>query len=65
MFRRFVDFLIKSLVVITIILGILTFIRPDLIKELIESLREIIVTLGYWNYVIIFLSALIEAFPVL
>jgi membrane protein DedA with SNARE-associated domain len=40
-------------------------IRPDLIKDFIAWIEIIINNLWYWNYLIIFLSGLIEGFPVL
>lgn len=62
---RVFDFIMKSLIVLTVLLGIVALFKPDLIKSLIESIRGIVASLGYWNYLIIFLSSLIEAFPVL
>jgi membrane protein DedA with SNARE-associated domain len=40
-------------------------IKPDLIKDFIAWIETIINNLWYWNYLIIFLSGLIEGFPVL
>ncbi len=62
---RFFDITMKVLVFITIALWILAMVRPDLLKDFIEFIRQIILQLGNWNYLIVFLSSLIEAFPVL
>ncbi len=63
--KKIVDIFMKLLIVITILLAILSLVRPDLIKDFIEWIKSIILTLGNWNYVIIFISWLIETFPVL
>ncbi|NUJ97595.1 DedA family protein [Candidatus Gracilibacteria bacterium] len=62
---KIVDYIMKFLIALTIILGILSIFYPDLVKDFIEFIKNIIANLGYWNYVIIFLSSLIEAFPIL
>jgi membrane-associated protein len=62
---KIVDYLMKLLMIITIILWILSIFYPELIKSFIENLKHIINNLWYWNYVIIFLSSLVEAFPIL
>ena len=63
--KKIVDIFMKLLIVITIFLAVLSLIRPDLIKDFIEWIKSIILTLGNWNYLIIFISWLIETFPVL
>jgi membrane protein DedA with SNARE-associated domain len=55
----------KFLIFITISLGLLTLVKPELAKDLIAWIETIINTLWYWNYLIVFLSWLIESFPIL
>lgn len=40
-------------------------VKPELMKEFLHWISGIIELLGYWNYVIIFISSFIEVFPVL
>ncbi|USN58742.1 MAG: hypothetical protein H6767_01180 [Candidatus Peribacteria bacterium] len=63
--KRFADLMMKFLIVLSIALGLIAFIKPELIKAAIEWMREVIQLLGYWNYVIVILSSTIESFPVL
>lgn len=60
-----IDICIKLLVALTIILWLLALFKPELIKDFIEWMRWIIYSLGYWNYIIIFITSLIESFPLL
>ncbi len=64
-FKKTLDILMKLLIFISIILWVLTIFKPELIKEFIEWIRNIIYTLGNFNYLIIFITSLIECFPVL
>ena len=59
------EILMKFLVILTIWLWILTLIKPELIKDFIEWIRSIILLLWYWNYLIVFISSIIESFPVI
>lgn len=63
--KKLVDIIMKTLIVLTFALAILGMVRPDLIKDAIEWIRGIVLFLGNWNYVVVFISALIESFPVL
>jgi len=65
MLKKLVDYTMKFLIFLTFALWILAMFRPDLIKDFISWIESIINTLWYWNYLIIFLSGLIEGFPVL
>ncbi len=65
MFKKIFDYTMKLLVILTIALWILSLFKPELVKEFIEWISKIINTLWYWNYVIVFLSWLIEWFPIL
>lgn len=62
---KIVDYVMKFLIALTVWLGLLSLFRPDLVKFFIEWVRDFIYTIGNWNYFIIFLSSLIEAFPIL
>lgn len=62
--KKIADYLIKAFIFLTIILAVITFIRPELIKEFIEWIKNIIGWLWYWNYLIIFISSLVESLPV-
>ncbi|MFA5916804.1 MAG: DedA family protein [Candidatus Gracilibacteria bacterium] len=55
----------KFIIFLTIALGIISIFKPELAKELIAWIETIVNTLGYWNYIIVFLSGLIESFPIL
>lgn len=63
--KKIVDIIMKLLIALTFALAILGLIRPDLIKDVIEWVRGIVLSLWNWNYFVVFLSALIESFPVL
>ncbi len=65
MLKKTADITIKTLIVLSIWLWILTFIKPELIKDLLSWIKEVVNSLWYWNYLIIFVSSLIESFPVL
>jgi membrane protein DedA with SNARE-associated domain len=49
----------------TLILALLTLFKPDLIKVFIDWIRDIVLALGNWNYLVVFISSIIESFPVL
>ena len=59
------DYFIKFLIAITFILALVTLFKPELMKEFIEWIKNIIHSLSYWNYLIVFLMWLIESFPLL
>nr|MDD3719954.1 DedA family protein [Candidatus Gracilibacteria bacterium] len=65
MLSKIVDYLMKLLVFLTIALGVLSIAKPELVKDFISWIENIINTLGYLNYLIVFLSGLIESFPLL
>lgn len=44
---------------------ILVLIRPDLAIKAVEWFEGIVATLGYWNYLIIFCSSMLESIPVI
>ncbi len=44
-------------------LGILSFVSPETIRALLDWIGEQIRSWGNWNYVILFLVAMIESFP--
>jgi len=65
MLKKLWDILMKILVVITIVLWLIAMFKPDLIKNFIDWIRQIVLLLWNWNYLIVFLSSIIESFPVL
>lgn len=65
MLLKIVDYIMKLLILITFGLAILAFVKPELVVDFIKWIEWLISSLWYWNYWIIFLSGLIEWFPVL
>jgi len=63
--KKVLDILMKLLIASTIILWVLTLFKPELVKDFIEWIKTIIESLWYWNYLIIFITSLIESFTVL
>ena len=62
--KKIADYLMKFFIFLSIALGILALLKPELIKNFIEWIKIIIEWLWYWNYLIIFISSLIESLPV-
>lgn len=54
-----------ALIILMISLTIISIFRPDLVKDAIEWIKNEVQNLGYWNYVIVWISSAIEWFPVL
>ncbi len=65
MLGKILDITMKILIALTFGLAILSLFRPDLIKDLIEQIQILVDKMGNWNYLIVFVSSLIESFPVL
>lgn len=65
MLKKLWDILMKLLVAITVWLWLLAMFKPELIKEFIEWIRQTILLLWNWNYLIVFITSIIESFPVL
>ena len=63
--KKILDLFMKFLIAFSIILALLAIIKPELIKDFIEWMREIIYLMWNYNYIIIFITSLIESFPVL
>lgn len=63
--KKILDILMKTLIWMTLILALLTLFKPDLIKVFIDWIRDIVLALGNWNYLVVFISSIIESFPVL
>lgn len=59
------QFLLILFGIISFVLLIIVLFRPEWIKIAIEWIGNIIETLGNWNYLIAFLSALIESLPII
>jgi len=65
MLAKLIDYLMKFLIFITIALWIISLVKPEWAKAFIDWIQTIINNLWNWNYVIVFLSWLIESFPIL
>lgn len=55
----------KALIWLTIILGLLTLFKPSVVISFIDWIWEIVLGLWNWNYLVVFISSIIESFPVL
>ena len=51
--------------VATLALVVISFARPEWIKDGVVWIGELIKTLGSWNYLIAFLSACVESLPII
>ncbi|MCT4616656.1 MAG: DedA family protein [Candidatus Gracilibacteria bacterium] len=58
-------FILTLFFVLTLYLTYLAFFDKQVLLNIIEWLKEVVETLGPWNYVVVFVSSLIESFPVL
>lgn len=65
MWVKIVDYLMKFIIFLTIALWIISIVKPELAKDFISWIETIVNILWNWNYVIVFLSWLIEWFPIL
>lgn len=67
--KTLLSLLTKGLIVLFGIISIaavaITLFKPEWIKIAIEWVGSLIETLGYWNFLIAFSSALIESLPVI
>ena len=63
--KKFLDIVMKWLIFLTFALAIIALVKPDLMKSFIDWIREIVLGIGNWNYLVVFISAIIESFPVL
>ena len=64
-FKKIIHILNISLIILTIVLWIIAIVKPELFHRFIEWMRKIIYTLWVWNYLVAFVSAFIESFPLL
>ena len=65
MLGKIIDILMKILIFLTFWLAILALFKPELFIEFIKWIEWLVEIMWYWNYLIIFLSGLMEWFPVL
>lgn len=65
MLGKIIDILMKLLILLTFGLAILAVVKPEIFIDFIKWVEWLVWSLWYWNYFIIFLSGLIEWFPVL
>ena len=63
--KHIVKIIMNLLIVLTILLWLLALFKPELIKQAIEWVKILVEWLWNWNYLIVFISSLIESFPVL
>lgn len=63
--KKIVDIIMKVLIFLTFALALIGIFRGDLVKSAIEWVRDVVLSLGNWNYLVVFFSSLIESFPVL
>lgn len=63
--KHLASFIMNLLIFLSIWIAILTLFYPDMIKNWLEWVKEVVQGLGNWNYLIVFISSLIESFPVL
>ena len=67
--KRFFIALAKAITIfftiLSLIILVISFVKPDWIKDGIKWIGELITTLGNWNYFIAFASACIESLPII
>lgn len=67
--RNFFIFLAKTITIIftilSLVLLVISLVRPEWVKSGIEWIWELITILGNWNYLIAFASACIESLPII
>lgn len=67
--KKIINILFKIIniifIILMIVLAFISIFRKDLFEAFIEWLKVIITWLWFWNYLIVFFSSFIEAFPVL
>jgi hypothetical protein len=67
--KQLLKFIAKALAIFftiaTLALVIISFVKPEWIKDGIRWIGELIQTLGNWNYLIAFASACIESLPII
>lgn len=63
--KTFAKFLAIIFTLLTFVLLLISFFRPEWIKDGIEWIGKLIQTLGNWNYLVAFLSACIESLPII
>jgi len=63
--KHLVQLIMNALIILSVWIAILALFKPELIKDWIEWIRIVVEWLWNWNYLIVFISSLIESFPVL
>ncbi|MDC0506260.1 DedA family protein [Candidatus Gracilibacteria bacterium] len=63
--KKVLDIVMKTLIALTFGLAIIALVKPSLMKDFIDWIRDIVLALGNWNYLVVFVSSIIESFPVL
>lgn len=63
-FLKTITFILHIILLIAmIVIGILSFTSPEIIRAVLDWMGEQIRSWGNWNYLILFLVAMIESFP--
>lgn len=63
--KKIADYIMKFFIGITLWITFLAIFRKDLFITFIEWMWTIILSLWNWNYLVVFLSGMIESFPVI
>lgn len=69
MLKKIINFLVTAiniiLIFLTFAIALLAIFYPDIIKWLIDKMEIVIMWIWYWNYLVAFLSSMIESFPLI
>ena len=63
--KNIVNFIMKVLIILSIGLALMALFYPEIIKNGLEWIKLVVQWLWNWNYLIIFITSIIESFPVL
>jgi len=63
--KHIASLIMNLLIFLSVAIAILALFKPELIKEAVEWIKQEVRWFGNWNYLIVFISSLIESFPVL
>ncbi len=65
MLKKLIHYLIVGLLAVMFIVLIISLFNPDFLKPIIDWIKTSIEHLGKWNYLLAFMSALVESLPIL
>ncbi|NDK09611.1 DedA family protein [Candidatus Gracilibacteria bacterium] len=63
--KKIIHYIILGFLTAMILFLVVTMFKPDLLLPIIEWIKSQIEVLGKWNYLVAFLSALIESLPII